>query len=134
MLPPSLCPQVLLLRHDRDLVKKKALLVLQRFLQLDPGVAPEVERHLIEKIGYKAGAGGSHEGLGAAGWLAGAGAAARGWGWLAVARREVAVRVLWACGMQCMRQSCRRVWGDGTPSGALPAMPTNCYVNCHVPC
>ena len=47
-------PQVVaLLRHDRDLVKKKALLAMQRFLQVDPTVAPEVERHLIDKIGYK---------------------------------------------------------------------------------
>lgn len=44
-----------LLRHDRDLVKKKALLVLHRFVQLDPGVAPDVEKLLIEKIGYKVG-------------------------------------------------------------------------------
>ena len=43
----------LLKSHDRDLVKKKALLALHRFIQVDPGVAPEVERLLIDKIGYK---------------------------------------------------------------------------------
>lgn len=49
-------PQVsALLRHDRDLVKKKALLVLQRFVQLDSGVTPDVEKLLVEKIGYKVG-------------------------------------------------------------------------------
>lgn len=47
-------PQVTaLLRHDRDLVKKRALLAMQRFIQVDPGVAPDLERHLIDKIGYK---------------------------------------------------------------------------------
>ncbi|EFN54810.1 hypothetical protein CHLNCDRAFT_35777 [Chlorella variabilis] len=47
-------PQVTaLLRHDRDLVKKKALLAMQRCIQVDPGVAPDLERHLIDKIGYK---------------------------------------------------------------------------------
>jgi hypothetical protein len=53
--PPHHALQVLaLLKHDRDLVKKKALLVLHRFLQLDPvGVGPDVEKHLVEKIGYK---------------------------------------------------------------------------------
>ena len=50
-------PQVTaLLRHDRDLVKKKALLAMHRFIQVDPAVAPDVERHLIDKIGYKVGA------------------------------------------------------------------------------
>lgn len=54
-IPPHYALQVLaLLKHDRDLVKKKALLVLHRFLQLDPvGVGPDVEKHLVEKIGYK---------------------------------------------------------------------------------
>lgn len=47
-------PQVLaLLRHDRDAVKKKALLALHRLLQLDPGIAPDVERQLIDKLGHK---------------------------------------------------------------------------------
>lgn len=47
-------PQVLAaLRHDRDLVKKKALLALHRLLQLDPSISPDVERHLVEKLGYK---------------------------------------------------------------------------------
>ena len=47
-------PQVVtLLRHAKDAVKQKALLALQRCLQVDPSLAPEVERHLIEKIGYK---------------------------------------------------------------------------------
>ncbi len=49
-------PQITaLLKHDRDLVKKKALLVLQRFVQLDPGVTHDVEKLLVEKIGYKVG-------------------------------------------------------------------------------
>lgn len=47
-------PQVTaLLKHDRDLVKKKSLLVLQRFTQLDRGIAQDVEKLLVEKIGYK---------------------------------------------------------------------------------
>ncbi|KAL4452296.1 hypothetical protein ABPG75_007958 [Micractinium tetrahymenae] len=47
-------PQVTaLLRHDRDLVKKKALLALHRFIQVDSAVTPEVEHLLIDKIGYK---------------------------------------------------------------------------------
>ena len=47
-------PQVLAaLRHDRDYVKKKALLALHRLLQLDSSIAPDVERHLIDKLGYK---------------------------------------------------------------------------------
>lgn len=51
-------PQVTaLLRHDRDLVKKRALLALQRFLQVDPAVGPEVEKHLVDKLGYKVGGG-----------------------------------------------------------------------------
>jgi AP-4 complex subunit epsilon-1 len=47
-------PQVVAaLRHDRDYVKKKALLALHRLLQLDSSIAPDVERHLIDKLGYK---------------------------------------------------------------------------------
>jgi AP-4 complex subunit epsilon-1 len=47
-------PQVAaLLRHDRDLVKRKALLALQRFVQLDPAAAPDLERHLVDKLGHK---------------------------------------------------------------------------------
>ncbi|KAL4540030.1 hypothetical protein Ndes2437B_g01634 [Nannochloris sp. 'desiccata'] len=47
-------PQVVTaLRHDRDYVKKKALLALHRLLQLDSSIAPDVERHLIDKLGYK---------------------------------------------------------------------------------
>ena len=47
-------PQVTaLLKHDKDAVKKKALLVVHRFLQLDPGLAPEVDRLLVDRVGYK---------------------------------------------------------------------------------
>lgn len=47
-------PQVLsALRHDKDHVKKKALLALHRLLQLDPNIAQDVERPLIDKLGYK---------------------------------------------------------------------------------
>ncbi len=34
-------------------MKKKALLALHRLLQLDSTIAPDVERHLIDKLGYK---------------------------------------------------------------------------------
>lgn len=51
---PACAQQVTaLLRHDKDVVKKKALLCMQRFLQVDPGVGPDVERHLVDKLGYK---------------------------------------------------------------------------------
>ena len=47
-------PQVInLLRHDRDLVKKKALLALHRLLQIDKECGPDIERHLVEKLGHK---------------------------------------------------------------------------------
>ena len=69
-------PQVTaLLRHDRDLVKKKALLAMHRFIQVDPAVAPDEERHLIDKIGYKVGGAVAAASLGAA---SGAGLACAG--------------------------------------------------------
>ncbi len=34
-------------------MKKKALLALHRLVQLDSSIAPDVERHLIDKLGYK---------------------------------------------------------------------------------
>jgi hypothetical protein len=69
-------PQVTaLLRHDRDLVKKKALLAMHRFIQVDPAVAPDVERHLIDKIGYKVGGA-----VAAASVCGGGGAGGVGWG------------------------------------------------------
>jgi len=48
-------PQVtaLLRTHDKDAVKKKALLTLHRFLQMDPTLAPEIDSLLIDKVGYK---------------------------------------------------------------------------------
>jgi hypothetical protein len=42
-----------LLRHDRDAVKRWALLALQRFVQVDASCGPEVERHLVEKLGHR---------------------------------------------------------------------------------
>lgn len=47
-------PQVIsLLRHDRDLVKKKALLALHRLLQLDRECSSDIQKHLVEKLGHK---------------------------------------------------------------------------------
>ena len=47
-------PEVVhLVKHDKDAVKKRALLTIHALLEVDPTIAPEVEKLFIDKLGYK---------------------------------------------------------------------------------
>jgi AP-4 complex subunit epsilon-1 len=47
-------PEVVgLVKHDRDQVKKRALVTLHSLLRVDPAIGPEISKVFVEKLGYK---------------------------------------------------------------------------------